>query len=82
MTTLHPHAVERSRERGATADEILATVAEGEQFEAKYGRTGFRHEFAFDEFWRGKRYAHKQIEAFAVWENEEWLVISVLVKYY
>jgi hypothetical protein len=32
--------------------------------------------------WRGKRYATKQIEAIAVEENQRWLVITVLVKYF
>jgi hypothetical protein len=44
---LHPHAVLRLNERGATADEIAATVMDGEPFPAKQGRTGFRRNFAF-----------------------------------
>lgn len=31
---LHPHALARARERGATIDEIDATVATGERLEA------------------------------------------------
>jgi hypothetical protein len=69
-------------ERGATAEEIEATVAAGERFPARFGRTGFRRNFAFGGDWRGRRYRTKQIEAFAVEEAGDWLVISVLVKYF
>jgi hypothetical protein len=78
---LHPHARERLAERGATEEEVLAAVREGERFPAKYGRAGFRRNFAFDAEWRGRVYATKQVEAYAVDENG-WLVITVLVKYF
>jgi len=37
----HAHARERMAERGATEDEVRTTVEQGEQFPAKFGRTGF-----------------------------------------
>jgi hypothetical protein len=79
---IHPHARERAVERGASDDEIIATVEDGERFSAKYSRTGFRRNFPFDGIWRGKRYATKQIEAYAVEENRGWLVISLITKYF
>jgi hypothetical protein len=79
---IHPHANERASERGATEAEIVATVEGGERFAAKHGRTGFRRNFSFGDTWRGKRYATKQIEAFAVEENGRWIVITVLVRYF
>ena len=42
MVHFHPHALERLSERGATEEEVRATILEGETFSAKYGRTGFR----------------------------------------
>jgi len=36
----HPHAKERMKERGTTEDEVKATVEQGEQFSAKFNRTG------------------------------------------
>jgi hypothetical protein len=78
---LHPHAVERLAERGATEEEVVATVLQGERFPAKYGRTGFRRNFAFAAERLGRRYASKQVEAYAV-EEEGWLVITVVVKYF
>ncbi len=66
---LHPHALERLAERGATVEEVRATVAEGEQFPAKYGRTGFRRNFPSKGIWNGRPYANKQVEAYAVEED-------------
>ena len=43
----HSHARERMEERGATEDEVTATVEHGEQFPAKFGRTGFRRNFPY-----------------------------------
>lgn len=82
IVRLHPHALERLSERGATEDEVRATVLGGETFPAKFGRTGFRRNFHFDSVWRGRRYAMKQVEAFAVREGDDWLVITVVTRYY
>jgi len=79
--TLHPHARTRLIERGATEAEVIETVRQGEQFPAKFGRTGFRRNFPFNGVWRGHQYATKQVEAFAV-EESGWLVITVIVRYY
>ena len=79
---LHPHAKERIGERGATEAEVIAAVREGERIPAKFGRTGFRRNFPFDGEWRGHRYGTKQIEAFAMKEGGDWLVITVVVRYF
>jgi len=78
---LHPHAVARMAERGATEAEVIATVEQGERFPARFGRTGFRRNFPFGGMWRGRTYVTKQVEAYAV-DEEGWLVITVLVRYY
>jgi len=80
--TFHPHAAERLAERGATEAEVLATVTGGEQFTAKFGRTGFRRNLPFQKQWRGRFYATKQVTAFAVPEEDGWLVITVIVRYF
>jgi hypothetical protein len=79
---LHQHAQDRLIERGATESEVIATVKQGETFPAKHGRTGFRRNFPFNGLWRGKHYATKQIEAYAIKEDEGWLVITVVVRYF
>jgi hypothetical protein len=78
----HPHALERLSERGATEEEVTATVQGGESFPAKFGRTGFRRNFRYDSLWRGQHYATKQVEVFAVQEGADWLVITVVTRYY
>jgi hypothetical protein len=78
---LHPHALERAKERGATVQEVSATVEGGERFPGKFGRVGFRRNFAFGGQWRGREYSTKQVEAYAV-EEAGWLVITVLVRYF
>ncbi len=79
---IHPHAAARIAERGATEEEVLKTIEGGEQFPAKFGRTGFRRNFPFTGLWRGNAYATKQIEAYAVQEDADWAVITVIVKYF
>ena len=65
----HSHALERMTERGATKEEVIETIMEGEQFPAKYGRIGFRKNFPFFGQWRKKYYNTKQIEVYAINEN-------------
>lgn len=78
----HSHARERMAERGATDEEVRATVKQGEQFPAKFGRTGFRRNFPFDGKWRGNYYRTKQVEAYAVREGLDWLVITIITRYF
>ncbi|MBN2009606.1 hypothetical protein JW960_09715 [candidate division KSB1 bacterium] len=82
IVTLHPHARMRLTERGATENEVIDTILRGETFSAKFGRTGFRLNFNFDAIWRGKKYGTKQIEAYAVEEQERWIVIIIIVKFF
>jgi hypothetical protein len=79
---LHPHARARAVERGATEAEIIATVEAGNATPTKFGRTLFKHTFPFDQDWQGRRYAAKKIEAIAIQEDSDWLVITVVVKFY
>lgn len=78
----HPHALERMKERGATEDEVETTVKQGEQFPTRFNRTGFRRNFSFNNMWRGKYYENKQIEVYAVSEGDDWLVISLITRYF
>ena len=79
---LHPHAAARLIERGATEAEVVSAVKTGEKFSAKFGRTGFRRNFAYNGQWRGRHYATKQVEAIAVEDGRGWLVITMLVKFF
>jgi hypothetical protein len=82
MVRLHPHAAGRLAERGVIEEEVVATVSGGERFQAKFGRTGFRRNFAFDGLWRGRQYVTKQVEVFAVEEDGGWLVITVIARFF
>ncbi len=82
MVRLHPHAKERLSDRGASEQEVISTVKSGEVFPAKYGRTGFRRNFSFGGIWRGKYYETKQIEAYAVKEVNDWIVITIITRYF
>ena len=79
---LHPHAAERLADRGVDEAEVTDTARGGEEFPAKFGRTGFRRNFPFGKAWRGRLYATKQVEAYAVREGEDWVVITVIAKYF
>jgi len=82
VVRFHPHAQERIAERGASEQEVLAAVEKGERFEAKFGRTGFRRNFVFEKQWQGKYYKTKQVEAYAVRQGKDWLVITVVARYF
>ncbi len=77
----HAHALERLTERGATQEDVIATIQTGKSFAAKFGRTGFRKRFAFHATWRGQFYANKELEVFAVPAEDGWLVITVVTRY-
>jgi hypothetical protein len=61
---------------------MKATVALGVQFPARLGRTGFRRDFPFQDTWRGRTFATKQAEVYAVQERGAWLVITVIARYF
>jgi len=70
------------KERGATEEEVRTTVEQGECFPARFGRTGFRRNFVFDSEWLGRYHRTKQVEAYAVQEGSDWLVITVIARYF
>jgi len=79
---IDPHARERMVERGATEEEVVAAVLHGERFPAKFGRTGLRRNFPFADLWRGRRYATKQLEVFAVEEEGRWVAVTVITRFF
>lgn len=79
---LHPHARGRLPERGVTEEEVIGTVELGTRSPARFGRTRFRRDFAYNAEWRGRRYATKRVDAFAVQEPDGWLVITVIAHYF
>lgn len=82
MVRFHPHAIERMEERGATIDEVKKTIEHGERFPAKLGRIGFRRNFPFKSEWKNRYYETKQIEAFVAHEGSDYLVITVITRFF
>jgi len=78
----HSHAIARMKERGVSQEEAVAAIEHGEQFSGKYGRTGFRRNFLYDEDWRGRHYNIKQVEVYTVRDGDDCLVITVISKYF
>ncbi len=78
----HPHAESRMNERGCSIDEAVETIRSGERYPVKHGRIGFRRNFAFEDLWGGKHYACKQVEVIAVDQNGDWLVLTVIARYF
>jgi hypothetical protein len=76
---IHAHAKLRMRERGATIQEVMIAAREGEEFKAKFGRTGFRMNFPVR---AKKEYRTKQLEVYGVTEGKKFVVITVIVKYF
>ncbi len=62
--------------------EVVGTVEHGGRAPAKHGRTCFQRNFPFGAEWLGRRYANKQVLAYAVPEAGGWLVITVIVRYF
>jgi len=79
---IHPHSAERMKERGTNEKEVKKTIETGERFPVKFGRTGFRRNFSFNGIWNNKSYNTKQVEVIAVNEDDNWVVVTVLVKYF
>ena len=67
--------------RGAVETEVVLTVEKGQRFQAKYGRSGFRMVFPFDRQWRGMYYQNKEVEAYAVRQGDDWLVLTAITRY-
>ena len=78
----HSHALLRLIERGATETEVTATILGGERFPAKFNRIGFRRNFRYENQWQNRWYENKQVEAYAIQEQDAWLVVTVIVKYF
>ncbi len=79
---IHPHAEVRMIERGASVEEVIETVENGEEFPAKYGRHGSRRNFPINEARKGKHCSVKQIEVIFVKEKDKKIVVTVIVKYF
>lgn len=82
VINIHPHAPQRMSERCVEEDEVYTTIAGGEIFPVKFDRTGFRRNFVYEKEFRGKVYGTKQLEVIAVQEGADWIVITVITRFF
>ena len=69
-------------ERGASQDEVIATIAEGERIPAKHGRTAYRKNFQYNHTWGRKFYRVKQVMLIVKEEDDQHIVITVYTFYF
>jgi hypothetical protein len=75
------HARVRMVARGATEDEVRATVLEGVSGPAHGAREARERVFAYNGMWHGRLYSEKRIRAIFVREDDRLVVITVYVFY-
>ncbi len=75
------HAKERAKERGASFEEIIKVIKEGNKIDAKKGRKGKEMVFEYGKEWEGKIYKQKKVIVVYVEEGYEIVVITVKVFY-
>ena len=78
---IDPHAAARAEERGASTEEIQATIETGASIPAGRGRTGRAKVFPFGKKWLGRPYDQKRVEAVYATEGDDIIVVTVYVFY-
>ena len=80
--TLSAHARERAAQRGATEEQIAATLATGRWEPADRGRRQASQTFAFDAEWQGRLYRRQQVRVVFAEEPDSLVVVTVFVYYF
>ena len=76
------HALQQMPDRGATRDEVEAAISAGELLPAKNDRIAFRKNFPFNQEWKGRSYAVKQVMPIVIEESNTMVVVTVYVFYF
>jgi hypothetical protein len=76
------HALEKMRDRGASENEVKAAIRTGNSELARKGRLTFRKNFTFNNYWRGKHYAVKQVAPVVAERDDRLVVVTVYVYYF
>lgn len=76
------HAKDQMADRGATEDEVIKSILEGEKIPAKKNRQSFRKNFTFGKEWKNKIYETKQVVPVVVEEEDKIVVVTVFVYYF
>lgn len=76
------HALDQMPDRGATRDEVEVAIRIGERAPARGKRISLRKNFSFDQEWKGKKYAIKQVMPLVIEESDKIIVVTVHVFYF
>ena len=76
------HARDKMLDRGATEEEVIASIQLGSLEPARKGRWLCRKNFPCNALWRGKFYAIKQVAPIVAEEPDRLVVITVFVFYF
>lgn len=76
------HARQQMRERGASEQEVLRAIRDGERIPAKHGRVAYRQNFQYNHLWGGKFYRIKQVMPIVIHERGATVVITVYTFYF
>ena len=75
--TIIDHARDRMRERGATEDEVMATLSKGTELRAAGGRKVKELVFSFNAVWQGKPYPQKKLRVIYMEQDNDIIAITV-----
>lgn len=78
---IEPHTLERSKQRGATEEEIRDVLETGISVRAKYGRLARYKVYPFNKERMGKYYEQKKVEVIYIIEEARIFTITVYVFY-
>ena len=76
------HAKSQMIERGASKEEVIETIYDGESVPAKHGRIGYRKNFQYNNKWGEKFYHIKQVMPIVKKEHNKIVVITVYTFYF
>jgi len=76
------HALLRMKVRGATKEEVELAIRMGEIVSVKQNRIGFRKNFDFHKYWKGKFYKIKQVIPIVAEEIDKYIVVTVYTFYF
>ncbi len=70
------------RERGASEQDVLTAIRDGERIPAKHGRVASRQNFQYNHLWAGRRYRIKQVMPIVKDAGDHLVVITVYTFYF
>lgn len=79
---LSAHARQQLALRGASEEEVVSAIREGEPLPARERRVSFRKNFPYRAAWKGKLYDVKQVLPIVIEETEALVVVTVYVFYF